>query len=46
MRESLSPIYEAKELYNERYRKLMEDAGIAIPMIFRQTTTPLPPSNG
>ncbi len=31
--QSMCGSYETKELYDERYRKLMEDAGIPIPII-------------
>jgi hypothetical protein len=40
--ESMSGIYEAKELYDERYRKLMEDAGFHMPMIIGQAVTKSP----
>jgi hypothetical protein len=35
----MSGIYETTELYQERYRKLMEDAAFPIPMIIEQTVT-------
>jgi hypothetical protein len=40
--ESMSGSYETKELFDERYRKLMEDVGIHIPVIIGQTATKPP----
>jgi hypothetical protein len=40
--ESMSGSYETKELYDERYRQLMQDVGMHIPMIIGQ----VPPRSG
>jgi len=40
--ESMSGSYETKELYDERYQKLMDDAGFHMPMIIGQTVSTPP----